>query len=74
MTTETRAIAVTACRTPDGKPTCCARWPEQRCRFLQTRSFGAIECCGAIPADLHRDGGDGYLIPAAGCPVWSDAP
>lgn len=82
MTTEAHTITVTAYRTPDGRPTCCARWPDsacprsmpaQMCQFLRTTRMGTVELCGATGDELQRhDDGFGYLIPAEGCPVWSD--
>lgn len=71
---EKRMIAVTAYRTPDGKPTCATNFDTgEICQFVKTRKFGLVEVCTVRGRDIHRDdGGRGYLVPAAGCPVWAE--
>lgn len=70
---EKRSIVVDAFRDPQGVPTCCKDWNSAYCRFLQTRSLGLTEVCGATGRDINRDSdGVGYLRPVAQCPVWKE--
>ena len=78
--TEQHTITVTAYRTPEGKPTCAENFDEGRvCMMLRSTRWGLADVC-ALDVDrgrkangLQRDnGGNGYLIPCAGCPVWGE--
>jgi hypothetical protein len=69
---ETRTIEVPVFRSPDGRPTCAARYGvrDKECRFLRARKYGTDPVC-AVKLCRVDDEGDGYLRPCDGCPLWS---
>jgi hypothetical protein len=73
MTAETVTITLTRYRTPSGKHTCAAQFPDQVCRLYRTQRFGCEESCGWTGELLERENnGARYLQPCHECPLRDD--
>lgn len=69
-----RTIEVVGFVDHNGLPTCSRRALSADCKFLSSRAIGSKLVCNFLGVDLQRsDKGVGYLRPAGGCPVWSEA-
>jgi hypothetical protein len=69
---KTITLQVEQFKTPTGEPTCALNWAKGKvCPFVFSTRMGTVESCH-FGGEIHRKGGEGFMIPVENCKVWND--